>query len=298
MFLGGVKCTPAKDIAENFGTNSLAIITTVIDGTYWALQKQMQELGVMSMGVDAYIFARHIDELLQCFRLFEDDASRDLYAKIILWRITHRKPVLPFPYPEQYFSHPGFVGFSKREVFVDMGAYVGDTVERYLFVHQGVFHRIFAFEPDSRNFSALQARTERLKREWALDDEQIVLVPAGVGRKRMSMQMVSENQGLGSKLVEGSGVDCNAVQVVTLDEYFEKQRVSFLKADIESFEYDMLRGAEKILRRDRPKLAICIYHNATDMYRTMLWLDSLQLGYRFQCSHHSVAALDTVLYAY
>ncbi|MCI6170898.1 MAG: FkbM family methyltransferase [Selenomonas bovis] len=297
-FLGGVKCTPAKDITDDFGTNSLGIITTVIDGTYWALQKQMQELGVMSMGVDAYIFARHIDELLQCFRRFEDDESRDLYAKIILWRITHRKPAIPFPYTEPYFSQPEFVSFSEQEVFVDMGAYVGDTVERYLFVHLGVFGRIYAFEPDPKNFAALQARTERLKREWALDDEQIVLVPAGVGRKSMAMQMVCGSQGPSTNFAEASDTDDDAVQVVALDDYFEKQKVSFLKTDIESFEYDMLRGAEKILRRDRPKIAICIYHNATDMYRVMLWLDSLQLGYRFRCGHHSVTTLDTILYAY
>ena len=60
----------------------------------------------------------------------------------------------------------------------------------------------------------------------------------------------------------------------------------------------MLQGAEKIIRRDLPKMAICIYHNASDMYRILLWLAALDLGYKFSIRHHTPMNSDTVLYAY
>ena len=86
--------------------------------------------------------------------------------------------------------------------------------------------------------------------------------------------------------------------VYALDDYFKDKSVTFIKADIESYELDMLIGAEKIIRRDRPKLAIAIYHNASDMYQILLWLHSLGMGYKFAVRHHTPDLYDTILYAY
>lgn len=54
----------------------------------------------------------------------------------------------------------------------------------------------------------------------------------------------------------------------------------------------------KIIRRDRPKIAVCIYHNTYDMFRIQLWLDGLNLGYKFAVRQHSFGCLDTILYAW
>ena len=88
------------------------------------------------------------------------------------------------------------------------------------------------------------------------------------------------------------------VEIVSLDEYFKESHIDFLKADIESYEMDMLCGAEKLIRRCHPNIAICIYHNASDMYQILLWLDNLDIGYKFDVRHHSVDYDELVLYAY
>ena len=201
-------------------------------------------------------------------------------------------------YTEQYFACPEFLLPNGNEVLVDVGAYVGDSVERYIFNRAGAFGKIYAFELDIANFKAMEYRMERLRREWALSDGQINLEPCGVGKDNLEMTVKSGVHGLSSKLVNYDEENGSNVLVVTLDDYFKEQHIDFLKADIESFEYDMLCGAEKIIKRDRPKLAICIYHNATDLYRTMLWIKKLNLGYCFKIRHHSVCQSGTVLYAY
>ena len=61
---------------------------------------------------------------------------------------------------------------------------------------------------------------------------------------------------------------------------------------------DMLRGAEKVILRDLPKIAVCIYHNASDMYQILNWLADLNLGYKFSIRHHTSNLYDTILYAY
>ncbi len=293
----GKRVTPAGDIVRDYGNKVLVLISTAVDRTYKVLSEQVKSQGLLCCGADEYVLADHSADILDCFDSMEDDESKKIYQCIIAAHLTH-KGKFPFPYMEQYFACPEFLVPNGGEVFVDAGAYVGDSVERYIFNRAGVFGKIYAFEPDMANFKAMEYRTERLQREWALTKDKIELVPYGVGKENIDMTVRNGDQGLGSKLVDSDDADGKAVRVVKLDDYFKEQKIDFLKADIESFEYDMLCGAEKIIRRDRPLLAICIYHNATDLYRILLWIKNLNLGYKFKVKHHSACQADTVLYAY
>jgi len=53
-----------------------------------------------------------------------------------------------------------------------------------------------------------------------------------------------------------------------LSEYFNQrndERITLINADIEGFEMDMLKELEKIIKRDRPVLAISVYHKKEDV---------------------------------
>ena len=242
----------------------------------------------------------HTSELIDCYESFRDEQSADLYARLVLWHLGKQKPELPFPYAEAYFGVPEFLTIDQNEVFVDCGAYVGDTIERYLFSHLGLFERIYAFEPDRRNFRACLIRRERLLQEWALAEDKITILPYAVGSESENAYIHHMNGGLGSQIAMAREDETyDSVQIAALDDcLLSKTKVSFIKMDIEGSEYDALHGAVAILKRDRPKLAICIYHNTADLYRIMIYLKSLDLGYCFALRHHSVLKDETVLYAY
>ena len=75
------------------------------------------------------------------------------------------------------------------------------------------------------------------------------------------------------------------------------ERITFIKMDVEGAELKSLMGACNTIRRDRPKLAISIYHKDKDMVRIPLYIRSLIPDYRLYVRHYSNNANETVLYA-
>jgi len=90
------------------------------------------------------------------------------------------------------------------------------------------------------------------------------------------------------------------VETVTIDQTLVKlglNRVDFIKMDIEGAELEALKGAERSIRKHRPKLAISLYHNVEDVDVIPRYLASLDLGYRFYLDHHTIYQNETVLFA-
>ena len=77
----------------------------------------------------------------------------------------------------------------------------------------------------------------------------------------------------------------------------EGDKVTFIKMDVEGAELESLKGAEKTIRRDKPKLAICIYHKPEDMWTIPLYIKELVPEYKLYIRHHSSGVCETVLYA-
>lgn len=70
-----------------------------------------------------------------------------------------------------------------------------------------------------------------------------------------------------------------------------------IKMDVEGSELESLKGAKRTIQRDKPKLAICIYHKPEDMTEIPMFIKELVPEYRLYVRHHSNSDLETVLYA-
>ena len=242
----------------------------------------------------------------QVFDMLEDEKSRQTYTDVLSYRFKLQPPkALSEIYcGDQYFAVPEMMTFSEDDVFVDCGAFVGDTVESYLNRCQGLFHRVIAFEPGPVQFRAMKERFQRLRREWAIPSGELDCICAGVGSHSSRASLMEDeitHHIIGAHLVDIDNEkisDGSAVEIVALDEALKDQRVSFIKADIEGYEMDMLRGAEHLIRSQHPRMAICLYHKLMDYYEIPLYLHELVPEYHFKVRHHSMKLTETVLYAY
>lgn len=252
-----------------------------------------------------YEFCSQSDKILAVFDMLEDAFSKATYANIVLYRMgkcpLDQAYVLPME--DQYFGIPKFKDISPKEIVVDCGAYTGDTLERFVDKHNGNFHKYFAFEPDGRNFRALSIRAERLKREWAIPEDAIQLIQCGVGEKDYQVSKVDtaegeNNTGSYFALTNRPEVADGGIPVCSIDHYFAHQPITMLKADIEGYEERMLDGAANVIKRDRPKLAVCIYHQLGDLYNIPLRVKQLCPEYRLYVRQHFCTWWETVLYAY
>lgn len=119
---------------------------------------------------------------------------------------------------------------------------------------------------------------------------------AGVG-KEDSQMYITQHKGKSNTLSQGANTIAQVtVPVHKLDTFFAHQKITFLKADIEGFELDMLTGAEQIIKRDKPKLALCVYHKVDDLINIVNKLKNLVPEYKFFLRHHSPHISETVLY--
>jgi FkbM family methyltransferase len=268
------------------------------------IRSQLRDSGLTHTAVDAFVFKKNEEKIKAVCDSLEDDFSRDVYAQMIIARVNNSPVPESSVSGDQYFSLPQFLERSEKEVFVNLGAYVGDTVEQYINKRAGMFRRIYAFEPDALNFSALAHRANRLKNEWALPDDKLTVIRGGVGIKTERIlfaaqpPQTSSSARLGGNFVTEKTENAEEVTVYAVDDYFKEQYVSFINADIESYELNMLRGAQSVIRRDKPLLAVSIYHNATDMYSIPLFIRKLCADYKLKIRQHRHQFDDTVLYAY
>ena len=77
----------------------------------------------------------------------------------------------------------------------------------------------------------------------------------------------------------------------------ERASVTFIKMDVEGAELKALYGAEKIIKANRPKLAICLYHKPEDIIEIPEYIINLGLDYSLYIRHQSFCTGETILYA-
>ncbi|MHB8303514.1 MAG: FkbM family methyltransferase [Acidobacteriaceae bacterium] len=229
------------------------------------------------------------EQVLLAAQLWQDDASRVEYlAQVRLRALGDPSGLCRPPADESYFLE-GIFELRPRDVFVDCGAYDGDTI-RDVVSRQPRFGKVEAVEADTLSFAKLAGYVASLQPEF---------------RGKIRMHHCAVGATLGTVRFEDSGTVDSRVSdtgetvadLVPLDVMFASKHVSMIKMDIEGGEFDALQGARQVIQRDRPILAICVYHFQQDLWRLPLLMRSMVPDCRMYLKAYRGDGIQTVAYA-
>jgi FkbM family methyltransferase len=198
----------------------------------------------------------------------------------------------------QYFLTRGdiVVEPGAGDIVVDAGACFGDTAV-YFAKAVGESGHVHAFDP-------LPAHTAVIDFNVAQNglQDRISVVPLAVGDTTTAAAPPVARPPGNLQAQPGFSLRGSASQVpvTSLDDFARERRlarVDFIKMDVEGFELAALKGAERLIERCRPRLAISLYHRPCDLFELPLWIADRFPWYEFSLDHYTIHHEETVLFA-
>ena len=229
------------------------------------------------------------EDIIKAFSLWSDEKSRLQYLAQIKLKMFLDFEGLSEPTQESYFLDDVFT-FLSDEVFIDCGAYDGDTLKSFIKFRQNNFKKYLALEPDPNNLEHLKKAifTNSNDMQNKID---IYPVAAGIKHEKLRFDAVGNSS---ASIGENGNIE---IESIPLDELLINCPPTFIKMDIEGFEADALIGASNIIKQTMPILAICVYHKQHDLWSIPLLIQSLCSNYRFFLRTHEEDGLQAVCYA-
>lgn len=245
---------------------------------------------LLKRGLSRAYYEENYNLFLQTYEWLADEKSRKTMENYLEGHIELTEfPLLEVWQKEdvdnQYFPED-IIHLTEKEVFVDCGAFTGDTLEIFCKKVKH-FNKYYALEPDKECFNTLHEKMI----------EGVVHIPAGAWDKKQNLNFSHEDGGCGEIMIDGQQKELKPIACDRLDVLIDDaDDVTFIKMDIEGAELRALQGASKILEKSKPKLAICVYHRREDLITIPQFIKSIVPEYKFYLRAHRPYPGEVVLY--
>lgn len=249
--------------------------------------------------------SKDIDNALS---LFEDDVSRNLflhrlallsdgldyqnYIKFIKSYSFLENNVYPNVLnPENYFYFNNDLIDNAYSVYIDSGAYTGDSVDQFIKNTRGSNIKIICIEPNLSNFNALIENLKHHNVSFEFINKAVwshaTHLPFSTSNHISLTSFVDFNNQHKTELVDSMSID--ELNLVGQNE--------LIKFDIEGSEYQALVGCTETLNRNNFDLIISSYHKKDDFIYLPLLLNKICKRYNFHLRLFSSSLLEMVLIA-
>lgn len=246
---------------------------------------------ILSCPFYAYKVVENLDKIELVYNMLSDDLSKKNFLNVLMYRITFdRKFILDTISEESQYFISEFSDLGCNEVFVDCGAFTGDTLERFL-EHNAMPKKCYLFEPDTNNAQKLK----NVIKDKNMEDR-CVVIGKGVYEYSTKLWFVSGKESESYFSTEETD-GAEAIDVTSIDDSVE-DAITFIKMDIEGFEKSALRGAKNQMVQNKPKLAICVYHSIEDLWEIPLMINELGVYKNFKIRHYTDNFRESVFYAF
>jgi len=300
----GLPVVPLDDVPADMFQNKLVVVTVYncvavlqelrcrgIDAiTYAQLAIALGEPLTPYCGIqDPAVLWENESAVRFAMALWADEESRQEYVAQLAWSLDFNPLHLPTAKParDTYFE-PSLVHFGKDEVFVDCGAFDGDSVAAFR-EHCPDYKAAVGLEPDPHNRGRF---VQRFGGEAAMAADRIRVLPYAASDQRE--QVSFEVTGAAGSAIATAGME---VEAAPLDEVLADIVPTFIKMDIEGAEPKALAGAAAVMRVHKPRLAVCLYHDRRHLWEIPLQIAESQPAYHLTLRRYADECWELVCYA-
>lgn len=240
------------------------------------------------------VILENMTRIRKVFQRLADQESKDYYINFLSACMT-RNPLFYKDNPRSIgnytyrseLANPGLVG---GEVILDCGAYNGDTARLFRQITQNNCE-IYCFEPVTENYNELCSWIEKE------NINKVYAIHVGVGKdkhidKVFSTEEKTTKGAVGSNRFNSKNPIISQIQVDTLDNMLGKNKVDYIKMDIEGAEMDALKGGAGVIEKNHPKMLISAYHKITDMWEIPDYVLDIDNNYQIFLGHQPHAPYE------
>jgi len=244
------------------------------------------DVPVVGRGLFTYEYClENKEKIREVYTSLADDYSRKVYANIINFKISGKIEYLSAVTTPKADIYKQLIKPNLNELYVDLGAYNGDTIKEITEFTRGKYLSIYAVEPDRKNFKKLSKFVDGMNNiytyncaAWCCDTQLPFASKAG----RQS-----------SISVGGDMIDARSV-----DSILGGLSATIIKMDVEGFEREAIWGAAHTIAYYKPKLMVSLYHRNEDIFELPLLIKTLNPNYKLYIRHQLyIPAWETNLYA-
>ncbi len=192
------------------------------------------------------------EQLEKIYKCLADDVSKKVFENAVMYKLTGKIDYLfdcQTPANEVYDT---ILKFNNNEIYFDLGAYRGDTVEEFL-SKVSDYNKIIAVEPDKKTYNKLCLATADVKKITNIN----ACIGSIDGETAFNM-----NGSRGSNAGQGS----EAITSVTVDTLANSGIPTYIKMDIEGAELAAINGGINTISQYKPKMQIAAYHRSEDLF--------------------------------
>jgi len=304
----GLNITKINGLNVKQGKQELVLITSA----YWRdMQKNLNRLNYNNYLIvnpvlfyDYLIFSREEEKkyalrLEYVKNLFSSVEDRELFGKLIAnrqCRMQNNNRVHEYFTNRTFERRNQYLEFLNRaqiKTIIEGGVFDGSNTREFLKLLSGDGF-IYGFDPLYDSLS---------DRVIFKDSSRVRIYPLALWHHRDKLVFkASKDNPEGSQITAetGGSDEIKKVNAISVDEFVKEnkiKKIDFIKLDVEGAELQILKGAKITLKRDRPQLAVAIYHKKEDLFEIPIFLSRVLKNYKYRIGHYSSTFWDTVLYA-
>ncbi len=266
-YFHGFKVRSYSDVVAEYGNDIVVLLafgTTLPDVTKFIYELNARhELIIPDVPLyggglfDYKYFTENLSLIHSAREIFSDELSKNIFDDAINFRLTGKIEYLENTSDSVSILREIFSGHT-IETILDGGAFKGDSCQDFITaLHPKA---VIAVEADLKTNAKLSLYANEEKRAV------VSAVHAALWETDGELSYISSGSRGSGKSGQNKRAEELTVPSLTVDTICRDISVDLIKLDIEGAELSAIRGAKNTIERDKPSLAVSLYHRTEDIF--------------------------------